>query len=124
MSATLPAGHDPTTPTYKRIAADLRAQITTGALAPGKTIPSISRLAHVYGCAVATVQQAVKILRDEGYVASASGRGTFVLATHPAPGVRAIHTVNARLAALAVLIEEAQQAIDAETERRRRSTRP
>lgn len=64
---------------YARIAGDLRKQIRTGALAPGRMIPSLRRMSQQYDVAVGTVQQAVKELIAEGLLHTEDGRGTFVL---------------------------------------------
>jgi DNA-binding transcriptional regulator YhcF (GntR family) len=65
-------------PPYQQVSSALRASILTGKLAPGDQLPSGSQLASHYGVARMTVQQAVRVLRDEGLVVSRQGSGVFV----------------------------------------------
>jgi DNA-binding GntR family transcriptional regulator len=65
-------------PTYVQIADDLRAAIRAGSLAPGDQLKSARLLAEQYKVAQMTVWQAIRILRAEGLVVSAKGRGVFV----------------------------------------------
>lgn len=68
---------DPRAP-YQQIADDLRREITSGVLAPGKRLDSSRQLAARYGVAPMTVHQALRVLRDEGLVDTLQGRGAFV----------------------------------------------
>lgn len=70
---------------YRQIAAQLRAAIADGALAPGEQLPSEAQLIEHYGVARMTVRQALQELRGEGLVISEHGRGVFV---RPMPPVR------------------------------------
>ncbi|WP_258904573.1 winged helix-turn-helix domain-containing protein [Actinokineospora sp. UTMC 2448] len=70
-------------PEYVLLAEILREKITSGQLALGSLVPSHKILADTYGTSQATAQRAVGLLRDEGFVAGASGRGTFVVASTP-----------------------------------------
>jgi DNA-binding transcriptional regulator YhcF (GntR family) len=65
-------------PPYLQIAHALRASILTKKLSPGERLPSGPELARHYGVARMTVQQALKVLRDEGLVFSRAGSGVFV----------------------------------------------
>src|SRR6266568_7982219 len=65
-------------PPYVQIANALRAGILTRAFAPGEQLPSGNELAKRYGVARMTVQQALRLLRDEGLVVSRQGSGVFV----------------------------------------------
>lgn len=65
-------------PLYRQLADLLRQEINSGRLQPGDWLPSESRLEQEHGVSRGTVRQALKILADEGLVASRSGRGTFV----------------------------------------------
>ncbi len=62
----------------KKIAAAIRAQIMSGDLAPGARLPITQQLMETYGVANQTVQRALKILKDEGFVIGRSGSGVFV----------------------------------------------
>lgn len=63
---------------YLQVAAELRADIRSGALRPGDKIPSTRALADKYGVAPATAQNAVRVLKEEGLLFGQSGRGTFI----------------------------------------------
>ncbi len=65
-------------PPYQQVANALRAAILTRRLAPGEKLPSGSELAQRYGVARMTIQQAIRLLRDEGLVVSRQGSGVFV----------------------------------------------
>jgi DNA-binding transcriptional regulator YhcF (GntR family) len=65
-------------PPYIQVASALRAAILTKTVAPGDKLPSGSQLAARYGVARMTVQQAIRVLRDEGLVVSRQGSGVFV----------------------------------------------
>ncbi|WP_431879953.1 GntR family transcriptional regulator [Amycolatopsis sacchari] len=65
-------------PPYQQIANALRAAILTRRFAPGEKLPSGPQLAERYGVARMTVQQAIRVLRDEGLVVSRQGSGAFV----------------------------------------------
>ena len=65
-------------PPYQQIAADLRARIESGELAPGDMVPSITRLAQEYGVAKGTAVKALDVLRSEGLTRTVAGWGTFV----------------------------------------------
>lgn len=65
-----------------RVAAELRAQIMAGLLAPREQLPSTAQLAEQYGVATATVQNAVRALKDEGFLTSRTGAGVYVREGH------------------------------------------
>ncbi|GAB2660071.1 hypothetical protein GCM10027271_18480 [Saccharopolyspora gloriosae] len=65
-------------PPYQQVANALRAAILTRTLTPGEKLPSGAELAKRYSVARMTVQQAIRILRDEGLVVSRQGSGVFV----------------------------------------------
>ena len=60
------------------VANALPAAILTRKFAPGEQLPSGNELAKRYGVARMTVQQAIRILRDEGLVIGRQGSGVFV----------------------------------------------
>jgi GntR family transcriptional regulator len=70
--------HDGELALYLQIAAILRAQIASGELPAGRPIPSEVTLAQQYGVSRLTARKAVHLLRAEGLVRHAVGRGTFV----------------------------------------------
>lgn len=70
-------------PQHIKIAADLRAQIMAGVLSPGQQLPTTAQLVERYTSANATVQRALKMLKDEGFLTSRTGKGVFVRDRHP-----------------------------------------
>jgi DNA-binding transcriptional regulator YhcF (GntR family) len=65
-------------PPYQQVANVLRAAILTRKFAPGDKLPSGNELAQRYGVARMTVQQAMRLLRDEGLIVSRQGSGIYV----------------------------------------------
>ena len=65
-------------PPYQQVANSLRAAILTRKFSPGDKLPSQQQLAAHYGVARMTIQQALRILREEGLILSRSGSGVFV----------------------------------------------
>ncbi|MGL5866585.1 MAG: GntR family transcriptional regulator [Dermatophilaceae bacterium] len=65
-------------PPYQQVAAALRAAILTRTFEPGDQLPSQVDLARRYGVARMTIQQALRILKDEGLTFSRQGSGVFV----------------------------------------------
>jgi GntR family transcriptional regulator len=70
--------HGSPTPVYRQIAALIVADIESGALAVNRKIPSESALVQRFGVARETARNAVRFLRDEGFVFTVPQRGTFV----------------------------------------------
>jgi DNA-binding GntR family transcriptional regulator len=70
--------HGTPVPPSWQLAELLREQIRSGALAPGDALPPILTLAREHHISTGTVQKALKILKDEGFVTSVPGYGTFV----------------------------------------------
>ena len=81
----MPLDPDDPRPPYQQVANDLRAAILTRRLAPGEKLPSGPELARHYGVARMTVQQAVRLLRDDGLIVSRQGSGVFVRARTERP---------------------------------------
>lgn len=78
--------NDPRPPNVQ-IAAAIRAAILTGELAPGTQLPTGHELARTFGVSRVTAQNAIRTLRDEGYVDSRVGSGVYVRdrASQPVP---------------------------------------
>ena len=68
-----------TVPMYRQLAAELREQIVSGAMAEGYRLPPERELASHLAVNRTTVLQAYQQLKDEGLIASKVGKGTFVL---------------------------------------------
>jgi DNA-binding GntR family transcriptional regulator len=65
-------------PTYRQLADELRRLIRQGHLKSGDRLPSIHELMVETGLAQNTIRSAVAVLREEGLVVTAPGRGVFV----------------------------------------------
>ena len=65
---------------YARIAAELRARIIRGELAPGDWLPSTREIVRQFDVAIATATRALAVLRDEGLAQPVRGVGTVVRA--------------------------------------------
>lgn len=70
-------------PRHQQIAAELRDLIMRGELSPGMQLPSTAELVARYGAANATIQQALKTLKDEGFLHSRVGKGVYVRDRQP-----------------------------------------
>jgi DNA-binding GntR family transcriptional regulator len=58
---------------YVRLAASLRDDITSGALAPGEALPSIAELRRKYGHSRQTAGKAMKTLQRDGLIYKVPG---------------------------------------------------
>jgi len=67
-------------PIYQQIARQIRAQILTGELSEGDTLPSIRALARDLQISVITTKRAYEELEREGLLDTVGGKGTFVAA--------------------------------------------
>jgi DNA-binding GntR family transcriptional regulator len=63
---------------YVRLAADLRAKISDGTLAPGQPTPSRTKLAEQTGWSPLTCAKALRLLESEGLLTFYKGLGYFV----------------------------------------------
>jgi DNA-binding GntR family transcriptional regulator len=66
------------TPAFQRIAADLRAQIVSGELAPDAQLPTEHELSERWGVARQTARNGIAVLVSEGLVVSRRPLGHFV----------------------------------------------
>ena len=71
-------------PRYRQIADDLRTRMESGEYAPDSLLPSKSEMMRHYGVALATVNAAIGVLRDEGRLETKQGKGTFARTPPPA----------------------------------------
>src|SRR5215203_3455771 len=65
-------------PPYQQVANAIRAAIVARTFKPGDKLPSLNELSERYGVARMTVQQAMRVLRDEGLIVTRQGSGVFV----------------------------------------------
>ncbi|MFD3761398.1 GntR family transcriptional regulator [Streptomyces sp. NPDC058622] len=70
-------GADPR-PLHARIAADLREEIMNGDLAAGASLPSTAQLKTRFDASNATIQKAVRLLKDEGLAVGRAGSAVTV----------------------------------------------
>jgi DNA-binding GntR family transcriptional regulator len=66
------------TATYLQLAAELRRLIAEEKLRPGDALPSLYKLVEETGLSHSTIQRAIGLLKAEGILVSAPGRGVFV----------------------------------------------
>ncbi|MFJ3122560.1 GntR family transcriptional regulator [Streptomyces sp. NPDC086993] len=78
----LPLGEDPRPP-YVQAADVLRTAIHDGELRPGERLPAARELQRRFGIASSTVQNALRVLKEEGLIYSVLGRGSYVRALKP-----------------------------------------
>ncbi|MBG0855081.1 GntR family transcriptional regulator [Streptomyces spinoverrucosus] len=78
----LPLGEDPRPP-YVQAADVLRTAIHDGELRPGERLPAARELQRRFGIASSTVQNALRLLKEEGLIYSVLGRGSYVRAPKP-----------------------------------------
>lgn len=84
------------------LAADLRNRIVDGIIQPGEKLPSENTLISEFGVSRTVVRSALTRLQAEGLVETERGRGSFALTPPadgptPAPGTRAVGSVEERL---------------------------
>jgi hypothetical protein len=82
MPAITPVSRPPRGP-YEVIAAELRAQIRDGRLAPGGLVPTTAELAAAHKVSIATSHRAVALLSAEGLIEVSRGRRAVVKALPP-----------------------------------------
>ncbi|GAA1841058.1 hypothetical protein GCM10009836_20490 [Pseudonocardia ailaonensis] len=63
---------------YQKIAADLRAAITCGALLPGDFLPTVEMLKERYQVSAGTANRAIAVLKIEGAVSASRGKRAIV----------------------------------------------
>jgi GntR family transcriptional regulator len=72
--------HNNGMPAYKRIQAEIRSEIDSGALRSGNLVPSERELARLHDVSLMTARHALASLEREGIVERRRGVGTFVAA--------------------------------------------
>jgi DNA-binding GntR family transcriptional regulator len=63
---------------YERVASSIRAAVVSGELAPGARLPSNRDLAQQQDVSLPTLQRAVALLQEEGWLVSRPSVGVFV----------------------------------------------
>ena len=67
-------------PLYEQIVSQIKAQIMSGDLKSGETLPSIRSLAKSLEISVLTVQKAYDVLQEDGFIETTAGKGCYVSA--------------------------------------------
>ncbi|MEV0616217.1 winged helix-turn-helix domain-containing protein [Nonomuraea sp. NPDC050404] len=73
---------------YLQLADALRARIEAGEFPPGTRIPSQTQLEEETGLSRNTIKKALDVLKREGLLVTAPGRGLFVVEHGDAPPTR------------------------------------
>ncbi len=68
-----------TAPLYRQVAGALREEIVSGVFPVGALLPTEDRLGERFGVSRHTVREALRLLRDDGFVSSRRGSGTVVI---------------------------------------------
>src|SRR5450432_4040276 len=67
-----------TPPKYARVIAEVQRRIESGEYPPGSLLPSEHQLSAEFGIARPTVVRALRVLRQEGWIETQQGKGSFV----------------------------------------------
>jgi GntR family transcriptional regulator len=62
---------------HRQIAAWIRDRIISGEIPPGRRIPPENLIVQETGVATSTARRAVALLRDEGWIYTVPGRGSY-----------------------------------------------
>jgi DNA-binding GntR family transcriptional regulator len=65
-------------PAYLHVAAELRARITSGELAPGDKLPTETQIIATYGVSRTVAKWAISVLKGDGLVEGRRGSGVYV----------------------------------------------
>ncbi|MCO1579153.1 GntR family transcriptional regulator [Crossiella sp. SN42] len=109
MSEMPPLDPADTRPSYQQAADIIRDRIISGVYKVGDHLPSFVELGKRFGVNSSTVQKGVRMLQEQGFVASAPGRGTWVLSATPAPVdpvLQRLDEIDDRIASLETVVEE------------------
>src|SRR5690348_74169 len=67
-----------TPPKYAQVIGELRRRIESGEYAPGSLLPSEHQLSAEFQIARPTVVRALRVLRQDGWIETQQGKGSFV----------------------------------------------
>src|SRR5258708_19743261 len=67
-----------TPPKYAQVIAAIQRRIESGEYPPGSLLPSEHQLSDEFGIARPTVVRALRVLRQEGWIETQQGKGSFV----------------------------------------------
>ncbi|ATE53639.1 winged helix-turn-helix domain-containing protein [Actinosynnema pretiosum] len=71
---------------YRRVVEEIKDEILAGNLKPNQKLLGNRSLAEKYKVALATLQKALKVLQDEGWLTATPGVGVFVAPSLPVQG--------------------------------------
>src|ERR1019366_6595889 len=86
-----------TPPKYAQVIAELQRRIESGEYPPGALMPSEHQLSGEFGIARPTVVRALRVLRQEGWIETQRGRGSFGRGRPALAGVPAARRGEAEL---------------------------
>src|SRR5260221_7206985 len=78
-----------TPPKYAQLIAEIQRRIESGEYSPGSLLPSEHQLSAEFGTARPTVVRALRVLRQEGWIDTQQGKGSFVRGRPALAGVSA-----------------------------------
>lgn len=77
-----------TPPKYAQLIQEIQRRIDSGDYPPGSPLPSEHQLSETFHVARATVARALQILRQDGWIVTQQGRGSFALGRPPWIGAK------------------------------------
>jgi DNA-binding GntR family transcriptional regulator len=102
---------------YERVAASIREAVAKGELAPGARLPGNRDLAQQHGVSLPTLQKAVALLQEEGWLVPRASVGVYVSndppKERPAVTVSELRHAVTELRAAVAAIEERLDRLEA-----------
>ena len=92
-------------PLYEQISASFRKAISAGLLQAGEKLPSVRELAGSLAINPNTIQRAYRMLEEEGWIVSVSGKGSFAAGVPQTEALRVKRLFTALLETAAALEE-------------------
>ena len=92
-------------PIYEQISASFRKAISAGLLQAGEKLPSVRELAGSLAINPNTIQRAYRMLEEEGWIVSVSGKGSFAAGVPQTEALRVKRLFTALLETAAALEE-------------------
>ena len=111
-------GFDYAPPKYAQVVAEIKSRIERGQYPPGSLLPSEHQLVSDFGVSRPTIVKALSALRQDGWIDTQQGRGSFVR------GRPALAGAERTRPAQAVLHVTARPLVRGRTAADRRSSRP
>jgi DNA-binding GntR family transcriptional regulator len=98
---------------YERVAAAIRSAIVDGHLAPGERLPGNRALAEQHKVSLPTLQKAVGVLHDEGWLVVRAAVGVYVSDTPPADDTSPVdpHALRRTVAELQVEVRDLRERV-------------